>query len=382
MRNTCRLTILAFVSFCSAFMTPVLYAQPKEVKPVLLTRGSGEISYKKGEGVSKPKFTEVDVSQYATGRLYGELKVSGTCGGSYTTAYAPTENKKEMSTYFVVGANKSGSGDLGLLSIKDGVLTGRNASKVYITADLPAAGMALWYAADCNSTYEISIYIKGGKKNCGTLPPIPEKLKKLLADLVKTKSYKERSDIYHAIYEELQKRGIGAGFFEAASVTTDNIHFSPNLDTNTQAFLDSLSQELAAMNAQLAVELLQTGKLANEGNSGVSSFPAAIDHEMVRREQAYAEKKLSSQTNRSEIVTAMNKEMNGTMDGLLAQGFEKMGMYSSLKAATQIREQKRKGRRDPNAQFDYGDMKDRVGVGDILSGKFRDDNLPNGILCR
>lgn len=78
----------------------------------------------------------------------------------------------------------------------------------------------------------------------------------------------------------------------------------------------------------------------------------------------------------------MNKEMNGTMDGLLSQGLEQMGRYSSLNAARLIREQKRKSRRDPNAQFDYGDMRDRVGVGDILSGKFRDENLPNGILCR
>jgi hypothetical protein len=382
MRNICRFSVLAFVSFCSALITPVLYAQPKEAQPVLLTRGSGEIFYKKGEGTSKPKFTEVDISQYATGRLYGELKVSGTCDGSYTTALAPTENKKDTSTYFVVGGNKSGNGDLGSLMIKDGVLLGRNVSKFYITSDLPAAGMALWYAADCNSTYEISIYVKGGKKNCGTLPPISAQLKKLLADLVKTKSYKERSEIYHAIHEELQKRGIGAGFFEAASVTTDNIHWSLDLDNNSQEFLNSLSQELAEMNARLAVELLQTGKLASESNSGLFSYPSQIDREMVRREQAYAEQILSSQPNRSEIVAAMNKEMNGTMDGLVSQGLEKAGMYSSLKAARQIREQKRKSRRDPNAQFDYGDMKDRVGVGEILSGKFRDDNLPNGILCR
>jgi|ERR1051326_50740 hypothetical protein len=136
------------------------------------------------------------------------------------------------------------------------------------------------------------------------------------------------------------------------------------------------------MNAQLAVELLQTGKLANESNNGRFSYPSQIDREMVRREQAYAEKKLSSQTNRSEIVAAMNKEMNGTMDGLLSQGFEKMGMYNSLNAARLIREQKRRSRRDHNTQFDYGDMKDRVGVGEILSGKFRDENLPKGILCR
>jgi hypothetical protein len=382
MRNICRLSVLAFVSFCSAFMTPVLYAQPKEAQPVLLTRGSGEIFYKKGEGTSKPKFTEVDISQYATGRLYGELKVSGTCDGSYTTALAPTENKKETSTYFVVGGNKSGAGDLGLLTIKDGVLLGPNVSKFYITSDLPVAGMALWYAASCNSTYEISIYVKSGKKICGTLPPIRAKLKKLLADLAKTKSYKERSDIYHAIHEELQKRGIGAGFFEAASVTTDNIHWSPDLDTSTQEFLNSLSQELAVMNAQFAVELLQTGKLANENKSGNSSYPSQIDREMVRREQAYAEKKLSSLPNRSQIVGAMNKEMNGMLDGLLSQGLEKMGMYNSLIAARNIRDQKRKSRRDPNAQFDYGDVRDRVGVGEILSGKFRNENLPNGILCR
>src|SRR6201999_2400158 len=124
---------------------------------------------------------------------------------------------------------KSGAGDLGLLSINDGVISGYKVSKFYITSDLPYAGMALWYAPNCNSTYEITIYVKGGKKICGTLPPIPATLKKLLADLVKTKSYKERSDIYHAIHQELQKRGIGAGFFEAASVTTDNLHWSPDL---------------------------------------------------------------------------------------------------------------------------------------------------------
>lgn len=382
MKNICRLLVLAFVCFCSAFIAPMLYAQPKEAQPVLLTRGSGEIFYKKGEGTSKPKFTEVDVSQYATGRLYGELKVSGTCDGSYTMAFVPTENKKETSTYFVVGGNKSGAGDLGLLTIKDGALLGPKVSKFYITSDLPVAGMALWYAASCNSTYEISIYVKSGKKICGTLPPITAKFKKLLADLVKTKSYKERSDIYHAIHEELQNRGIGAGFFEAASVTTDNIHWSPDLEARSQEFLDNLSQELAVMNAQLAVELLQTGKLANESSSGPFSFPSAIDHEMVRREQAYAEQKLSSQPNRSEIVAAVNNQMNGTMDNLVGQGLEKAGMYSSLKAARLIREQKRKSRRDPNAQFDYGDVKDRVGVGDILSGKFRNENLPNGILCR
>lgn len=370
MRNICRLSsVLASVSFCSAFITPALYAQSKEAQPVLLTRGSGEIFYKKDEGTSKPKFTEVDISQYATGKLYGELKVSGTCDGSYTTALAPTENKKETSTYFVVGGNKSGSGELGSLLIRDGVLSGRNVSKFYITSDLPVAGMALWYAASCNSTYEISIYVKSGKKICGALPPISAQLKKLLADLVKTKSYKERSQLYHAIHEELQKRGIGAGFFEAASVTTDNIHWSPDLDARSQEFLDSLSEELAVMNSQLAVELLQTGKLAKESNSGPFSYPSQIDREMVRREQAYAEQKLSSQPNRSEIVAAMNKQMNGAIE--LSQGLEKMGMYSSLKAARQIREQKRKSKRDPTAQFDYGDMKDRVGVGEILSGKFR-----------
>src|ERR1700741_622930 len=194
MRNICRLSVLALVSFCSALITPVLSAQPKKAQPVLLTRGSGEIFYKKGEGTSKPKLTEVDVSQYAAGSLYGELKVSGTCDGSYGLAVTPpTEDKKGISTYFVVGGNKSGERDLGLLSIRDGVLSGYKVSKFYITSDLPYAGMALWYAPNCNSTYEISIYVKYGKKLCGTLPPIPAELKKLLADLIKTKSYKERS---------------------------------------------------------------------------------------------------------------------------------------------------------------------------------------------
>jgi hypothetical protein len=39
-----------------ALITPVLSAQPKKAHPVLLTRGSREIFYNKGEGTSKPTF--------------------------------------------------------------------------------------------------------------------------------------------------------------------------------------------------------------------------------------------------------------------------------------------------------------------------------------
>jgi hypothetical protein len=203
-------------------------------------------------------------------------------------------------------------------------------------------------------------------------------MKALLEELKSATTYERRSEIYGEIRRELKKLGLGSGFFDAASAATNALGWDEligGFGGNAQKFLDDLSIELSTINAGFAKELLETGKLAKEDGKGFFSDPKSIDKELVRREQAYAERKLSSQSDRTEIVKVINEGMNG----LVARKGGGM-FFDSADAINKVREAKRKT--DPKAEFDYGDIRDRIRVGDMLAEKYRIDFLPNAIYCK
>lgn len=375
-------SILHVITVNSAVQAQVKVNEPPRV---VIAKGSGEIFIEKGKREYKPKFTEVDISKYAAGAIYAELKLSsGGCNAKLITTPIPTEDGRNNSGYFTVAAGKSETGKLTGLNITDGLISyfdrtiskSNKSSKFYVSVDFPMKGIGLWYAKDCTGTYEITVYVMYGKKVCGTLPPIPSELSRKLAEANRLTKYSERAKLYHQIHEELQKRGVGVGFFEAASTVTDN--FSDDhwgFEKKSQDFLDNLSKELAGINAKYAYELLQTGKLEKENKSGYFSDPTAIDNELIRREQVVAENKLLSLSEGREIIASINDRTNSwltrNVGGIL---------FSSASATNEVRNRKRK--RNPNAEFDYGDIKDRTSVGEILATKYRNSNLANAILCR
>ena len=385
MRKLCCVVLFSIIQVIS--INPDVQAQVKlgDAPLVVIAKASGEIFLEKGRNKReyKPKFTEVDISNYASGVIYAELKMSsGDCDPVLTTTATPTEDRRNNVIYISIRPGKAPGS---VLSIRDGLIShfDRNLAskfnkspKLYVSANFRFQGMMLWYAKECSGTYEITVYVWKGIKICGTLPPIPSELGRKIAELNRLTTYGERSTAYNQIHKELHKRGIGVGFFEAASTVTNNFYYDLwKFDKKAQGFLNGLSKELAGINARYATELLQTGKLEKEDKSGYFSEPTAIDIELVRREQAFAEKKLSNLSEGREIITLINDRTNSALNKFIGEA-----LFSSVSATNKVRDNKRKT--NPNADFDYGNIKDRTSVGEILAGKYRDNFLPNAILCR
>lgn len=233
-------------------------------------------------------------------------------------------------------------------------------------------------------TFEYVIYLSNWKKgnnadDCINLPPISFILSQNIEKLKTAAKYSERSQIYKRIHEELQKRGVGIGFFGAASAVTSDFSDDPfgiikielsGINRKAEIFLDDLSKELAVLNTKYAIELLETGRLKKENENSYFFNPKEIDEELVRREQKYAEKKLAADPNRKEIVEIINGITNawGTKKGGSFFGF------SSIIATNEVRNNKRK--KDPSAEFDYGNITDRMNVGKTLADQNRSNIEP------
>jgi hypothetical protein len=187
-------------------------------------------------------------------------------------------------------------------------------------------------------------------------------------------TYAERSVVYKKIHDALQKTKCARiGFFGAASIVTNNFDWDATLSaipiinlTTTQktakTFLDELSKELAAENAKYAIELLKTERLSN------LSKHDEIDNELVKREQELAKAKLDrlDSAKRKEVVDSIN----GTTNAFLTRWVATL-VFSSVSATNDVRKNKRTRLKNPNAEYDYGDIDDRKDVGKILAANYR-----------
>lgn len=177
-------------------------------------------------------------------------------------------------------------------------------------------------------------------------------------------SYWERWQSYSVINDNLHCRGIGVGFFGAASAVTRG--FSVDLTEfgkNAQKFLDDTSKDLALLNASFATELINTGKL--KLNSGAYLTNSAdIDKELVRREQQYVENALKTSWYSADIIRNINSRTKWHLD------YDIFGpMISNISAISAVRSQKR--RNNLSAEFDYGNINDRLAVGILTSSHYR-----------
>jgi len=186
----------------------------------------------------------------------------------------------------------------------------------------------------------------------------------LIIRLTAAGSYWERWQSYSSINDNLHCRGIGVGFFGAASAVTRG--FSVDLTEfgkNSQKFLDDTSKALALMNASLATELINTSKL-KLSNGGYLTNPADIDKELVRREQQYVENALKTNWYSADIIRNINSRTKWHLD------YNIVGpMISNISAISAVRFQKR--RNNPGAEFDYGNINDRIAVGILTSSQYR-----------
>jgi hypothetical protein len=149
------------------------------------------------------------------------------------------------------------------------------------------------------------------------------------------KTYGQRAELYAAVNRELQRRGIHAGFFGAASsvmsvyqwgdATYEKLPTVPhpaalqhlrsdlaeawNQSPNTRRLMAELSRKLAVSNARTALELL--GSRGLDTPKGVIRDPVAIDTELARREQQLAQTWLSglSASERKSAIAALDLTM-------------------------------------------------------------------------
>lgn len=126
---------------------------------------SGTIGRQKRQPTEKRKFVEVNLSEYESGLIFADLKVSsGGCNADLITTDIPTEDRKNnlLRTRVLSGGTKTTD----LFEMRNGYVLANNqkVSKFYVTAAVFPIGLAAWYSGDCTGTYEITVYIKNGKK--------------------------------------------------------------------------------------------------------------------------------------------------------------------------------------------------------------------------
>lgn len=198
----------------------------------------------------------------------------------------------------------------------------------------------------CNKTPE---------KSCGDSGP-------LIIKLNEATRYYERWPIYDAMGLNLDCRGISVGFFGAASdVTHDFAADLFGIGKEADAFLSSVSTRLAQMNVHFFKELVDTGNLKTADGQGYLTSGANIDRELVKREQALVQEELDK------LSAADKAKLTQQINAKIARWI--WSTSPSAKAMAQVRDSKRKT--DPEAQFDYSDINDRIAVGNILAAERR-----------
>ena len=188
----------------------------------------------------------------------------------------------------------------------------------------------------------------------------------LVIKLNEATNYFQRSIAYGAMGADLFCRGISVGFLGAASDVT--AAFSADwrgIGGEADAFLNSLSPKLAKLNGGFFKELADTGKLRTTDGRGYLTDAAEIDAEVIKREQELAQEeydKLSAAT-KALVTQQINTKIHNWIrwPSPVAQ------------AMKTVRDAKRKT--DPNAEFDYSDIKDRIAVGKILAEEHRKNPL-------
>lgn len=366
MKNTSHF-VLWITVLSIGFFTMLLPVQA-QTEWVEIKRGSGTVD----GGNPSWTFFIVDLSAYSSGNLAAHISVEGGTGISRTggkcwggaqfaeEGFFKPENKKPY-----------------ISNITTRILQPNQTTKINGNFSKPTKfilGVISSCRPELSSKFDYVIYIKNGKKVCAALPPTSSELSRKISELGKLTDYCERSRSYHQIHEELQKRGIGVGFFQAASDVTADL-CRVKLGKTAQDFLDNLSKQLAGINARYATELLQTGKLEKENKSGFFTDPNEIDAELVRREQVFAGNQLSKSSKRTEIIAEINAGTNAFL-ARLAGGI----LYPSMSATNEIIKIKRKT--NPKAGFDYGSIDDRMNVGNFLTAKHRNNNLVNSRQCK
>ncbi|HEX8735454.1 MAG TPA: hypothetical protein VF721_09040 [Pyrinomonadaceae bacterium] len=368
MKNTSHFVL--WITVLSIGFFTILLPVQAQTEWIEIKRGTGTLD---GANPSWTFFT-VNLSEYSSGNLTVHIFVEGGTGISRTggkcwggaqfaeEGFFQPENKNPSISNLITR----------LLVPNQRTVINGNFSKPtkFILGVIPTCKPGI------SSKFEYVIYIKNGKKaseitsalssNCKSksLPPIPPELERKIAKLSSLAQYKERAETYVQIHREIQKRGIKIGFFRAASVVTLDFSLSLDLEQPAQDYLDQLSKDLAGINTKYILELLKTGRLEKEDKTGCFIMPEEIDSELVRREQQFAENKLSKLKDRKKIVEIINARIKLWLDKPVLNK-----LSGSITAIDKVRDNKRKT--NNKAEFDFGNIKDRISVGKILAENFR-----------
>jgi hypothetical protein len=184
----------------------------------------------------------------------------------------------------------------------------------------------------------------------------------LVIKLNEATKYFQRSIAYDAMGLNLFCRGISVGFLGAASDVT--AAFSGDfigIGEEAEAFLNSVSPKLAQMNGRFFKELADTGKLRTTDGRGYLTDAAEIDAELIKREQELAQEEYDklSAANKALVTQQINSKIHNWI------------RWPSPVASAMKKVRDSKRRTNPNAEFDYSDIKDRIAVGNILATEHR-----------
>lgn len=185
----------------------------------------------------------------------------------------------------------------------------------------------------------------------------------LIIKLNSATGYYERSLSYSEMFSSLFCRGIYIGLYAAASdITRDFSRDRLGIGREADKFLQDTSARLARLNGKSFKEIIESRKLRKSDGMGYLSNPVDIDRELVRREQRLVQAQLNSLTysEKSTIISQINVKIK---KWIITQA------SPSIRAMAAIRNSKRKT--DRRAEFDYGDINDRIAVGDILTSTHR-----------
>jgi hypothetical protein len=208
----------------------------------------------------------------------------------------------------------------------------------------------------------------------------------------KLTTFYQRYFLYDKINKELHKQKTNVGFFGAASSVTllfsvgfindrslqitlsvtDRLILGALMrhlafSETSQNFMKQLSQGLSQFNVEPALEILRTGTLTASGQ--VLKDGKAIDEEMVRREQQYAEQLLGQfdAENRSVLISDINTAFNRSVE--FGGSVGATSVFSSLRAVKKVYDEKRLN--NPEAQLDYSILQERIKIGEATAEMHR-----------
>jgi hypothetical protein len=194
----------------------------------------------------------------------------------------------------------------------------------------------------------------------------------LIIRLNNATGYYERSNTYNDMQNNLRCRGLNMGFFGAASEVTRAFNidesywtFTGSYTPMTLKFFGDLSALLVPINSSAFDELTKSRQLVGlEGR--IITNPEEIDTHLVTGEQLIAEKALDAMgIHRAGIVADINTRTKMVLDSR-----PQAMLNATMRAVAQVRMNKR-SRTNRFAEYDYGDIFDRIAVGKILAAQNR-----------